>query len=97
MTIKSLCPSVDWFFVTKPTPPQNETSVWHIAAWAVNEEGEVFGMVSVPKINLDNKCSTPTLVSAPPVNGVYKHLRELNEVEKRALDTGEPVEVDASK
>lgn len=90
MTIKSLCPAVDWFYVTKPTPPQNETCVWPVAAWALDEKGEVFGLVSVPKINMGNNCTTPTLVSAPPVDGVYKQLRELHDIERHALKTGEP-------
>lgn len=93
MKVKSMCPAGDWFYVTKPTQPRNETTVWPIAVWANNEDGEVFGMVSIPKITLNGQPTKSTLVSVPPVDGMYKHLRELSAVEQQALADGVPAKV----
>jgi len=93
MRVKSMCPAGDWFYVTKPTKPQNETTVWPIAVWATSDDGEVFGMVSIPKITLNGQPTKPTLVSVPPVDGVYKHIRELSAAEQQSLAGGVPVTV----
>lgn len=93
----AMCPAVDWFFVIPPTPPQNQVTVWPIALWATLDRGGIAGMVSAPQIGQRNEGLPPTLVFAPPVDGVYKHLRELNESERKALETGNPVAVNVTE
>ncbi len=96
MGYKSITPAIGWFFVTFPIAPQNELIVWHVPVWALNDEGNVVGLLSVPGGGAEDDVmgSTCKLVGPPPLRGVYKHESELSNNERTAAFSGKPVKVD---
>lgn len=95
MGYKAITPAADWFFVVFPVAPQNELVVWRVPVWALNDEGDVVGLVSVPGGSKDDPImgATCKLVAPPPLRGVYKHESELTPDEKTAVATNKPVKV----
>lgn len=80
MIKRNLVPATDWFFIIDADPPTtNEETVWRIALWAENEDGSVYGLISVKRGGRDDisNQAVASLVSVPPLKGVYKHLNDL--------------------
>lgn len=96
MAFKSIISAADWVFVVFPVQPFNELIVWRLAAWALTDEGDVAGLISVPGGGPEDKLmgANCRLVTPPPLRGVYKHMSELDQSEKTALTTGKPIKVE---
>lgn len=89
---ETLMPANDWFFVALPRGAQNKTIVSRLAAWKVDVEGRVIGLVSVPGGGDSSHMPTVCrLIGVPPLYGVYKHESELTSEEKSVLASG-PIE-----
>jgi len=95
---QQITPAQDWVYVQLPIEPQYEIVVYPVAVWAMNEDGQVVGLISVPGGGHTDKIMGPTcrLVSPPPLRGVYKHFRELDKNEVQALETNKPVKITQS-
>jgi hypothetical protein len=93
MSYKQISPATDWVYVQLPTDQNNNVVVYPVAVWALNEENCVIGLISVAGggNNDTTMGRVPCLVSPPPLKGIYKHMIELNEVEKESLTTRKPV------
>ena len=96
MSYTTITPATDWFFVVYPTASSNEIIVWRVPVWAINDDGEVIGLVSVPgggneDENMGKLCK---LIAPPPLRGAYKHESELNDKEKTAVATGKLLNLD---
>ena len=95
MGYKAITPADGWFFVVFPVAPQNELVVWRVPVWALNDEGDVVGLVSVAGGgNDDSMGRVCKLVAPPPLRGVYKHETELTVDERTAVTTNKPVKVE---
>lgn len=97
MGYKSVVAALDWVFVVLPVPPGNELIVWRIAAWALSEQGDVVGLVSVRGGGQGDEVMGKTcrLVAPPPLRGIYKHISELDQDEKTALLSGKPIKIES--
>ena len=78
MKIVNICACNDWFFVHEGS--QGQLIVLRIAAWGINEQGDVLGLVSHQELG-----DTPLkIVPVPPLPGAYKHKDELTEEQMHA-------------
>jgi hypothetical protein len=78
MTFKTLIPATDWFYVHKQIPPTKAPVVYHVAAFALQDDDEVVGLIPVATGNK----GLPRLVKPPAdVDGVYLHRDQLTEEE----------------
>lgn len=95
MAYKMISPATDWFFVVYPVAPRNELTVWRLATWALNEEGNVIGLVSALGGGQDDNVmgATCKLIPIPPLSGIYKHASELTADEAEAANSCKPVKV----
>lgn len=76
---KQIIPATDWYFRHDNVPGEKaEATLYQLAAWALKEDGEVVGLVTVRDI--DN--GRPKLVTPPPVTGDYLHKDQLSDDEK---------------
>jgi hypothetical protein len=67
-----IAPATDWYF-------KHDQTVWHVAAFALTEQGEAIGLIGAVKAG--------TLKSVPrQVNGMYLHRRQLTHEEIEAAD-----------
>jgi hypothetical protein len=73
MKIVNLTSCNDWFFVHEGS--QGQLIMYRIAAWGVNDSGEVYGLISQP----EPREHPLRLVPAPALPGAYKHKEELTE------------------
>lgn len=86
MTYSNLIPATDWFYVHKQLTTQADAPpvVHHVAAFALDEQGEPVGLIAVAQGNK----APPRLVSPPPgVDGMYLHRDQLNEQEAELART----------
>jgi hypothetical protein len=79
-----IIPAKDWFFVFKGT--QGKSVVNRIAVWAMNESGEVMGLIGGIDVR-GNENTTQKLVSIPPVPGLYLHKDQLSPDELNSLNS----------
>ncbi|MBV7417700.1 hypothetical protein KW830_04460 [Comamonas sp. CMM03] len=79
-----IIPANDWFFIhagdKKPT-------VHVIAAWALKDDGTTVGLIGGVQTGPGTVCPGNRLVGVPPVLGTYKHLRDLSQAEREALES----------
>lgn len=66
---KQIIPATDWYFRhDNVSGVAGKSTVYQLAAWALKENGEVVGLVTVRDDN-----GRPKLVTPPPVPGDYLH------------------------
>lgn len=81
MTYKNLIPATDWFYVHKQSIVP---VVYHVAAFALDEQDKVVGLIPVAQGNNN----APRLVPPPSgVDGFYLHRDQLNEQEAELART----------
>lgn len=79
-----IVPATDWFFVHRDG---FRTHATRLAVWGIDESGRVIGLISVSDPSESPGIRTSAkLVSPPPITGEYKHLLELNQAERDALN-----------
>ena len=86
MTYSNLIPATDWFYVHKQLTTQADAppGVYHVAAFALTEDGEVVGLIPVA----EGRKNPPRLVPPPAgVDGFYLHRDQLNEQEAELART----------
>ena len=72
---KQIIPATDWYFRhDNVSGVAGKSTVYQLAAWALKENGEVVGLVTVRDDN-----GRPKLVTPPPVPGDYLHKEQLTE------------------
>lgn len=81
MTYTQVCTAQDWFFVHKTGREADPPIVWHIAAWALTDAGEVVGLVGAFGEEQGREGVSPKLTIVPPVPGAYLHRDQLSEIE----------------
>ena len=93
---KQIVDSTDWFYVSKQ---DHGLIIYHVAAWALTEEGIVTGLVSDPAAwRMEKKnLVAARLIGVPPIDGYYKHKSELNveelaQIKKELAKENEPCE-----
>lgn len=70
--IIQIIPAIDWYY-------KHETTVWNIAAFGLNEEGQTIGLIGA--------LTDGTLKHVPTVpGGIYLHRRQLTAQEMEAAD-----------
>ncbi|EBW9252706.1 TPA: methionyl-tRNA formyltransferase [Salmonella enterica subsp. enterica serovar Enteritidis] len=75
---KQIIPATDWYFRhDNVSGVAGKSTVYQLAAWALKENGEVVGLVTVRDDN-----GRPKLVTPPPVLGDYLHKEQLTDDEK---------------
>lgn len=75
---KQIIPATDWYFRhDNVSGVAGKSTVYQLAAWALKENGEVVGLVTVRDDN-----GRPKLVTPPPVSGDYLHKEQLTDDEK---------------
>ncbi|EBS0579461.1 methionyl-tRNA formyltransferase [Salmonella enterica subsp. enterica serovar Enteritidis] len=75
---KQIIPATDWYFRhDNVSGVAGKSTVYQLAAWALKENGEVVGLVTVRDDN-----GRPELVTPPPVPGDYLHKEQLTDDEK---------------
>ncbi len=75
---KQIIPATDWYFRhDNVSGVAGKSTVYQLAAWALKENGEVVGLVTVRDDN-----GRPKLVTPPPVPGDYLHKEQLTDDEK---------------
>jgi len=78
--MKNIIPATDWFFVHRDDEDAlARPTVWHLAAWGVNDTGDIVGLVS-PAGKSSN--GVPSLAIVPPVEGKYLHRDQLTDIER---------------
>ena len=76
---KQIIPATDWYFMHDNVPGEHgESTVYQLAAWALKENGDIVGLVTVRDIDTGH----PKLVTPPPVPGDYLHKEQLTDDEK---------------
>lgn len=86
--MKQLIPASDWFFIGSNYDKKMKTII-PLIAWALNDEGNIVGLIPVPHLPLRPNKNIPLsiqvshVISPAPV-GIYKHLQQLTEKEKIA-------------
>lgn len=78
----SITPAHDWFY-RHDAPPggTDKPALYHVAVWAITEEGKVIGLVSAG-VNTDGQ----GLHTPPPVPGCYLHRDQIIEEEKPLIN-----------
>ncbi|EAR1644331.1 methionyl-tRNA formyltransferase [Salmonella enterica] len=67
-------PSTDWYFRHDNVEGcSTKSTVYQLAAWALTNEGDIVGLVTVRDI----ETGRPKLVTPPPVAGDYLHREQL--------------------
>lgn len=82
----SIIPATDWFYVHKQLTTQADAPpvVYHVAAFALTNGGEVVGLIPVA----EGRKNPPRLVRPPAgVDGFYLHRDQLNEQEAELART----------
>ncbi|HBD4972981.1 TPA: methionyl-tRNA formyltransferase [Escherichia coli] len=75
---KQIIPATDWYFRhDNVSGVAGKSTVYQLAAWALKENGEVVGLVTVRDDN-----GRPKLVTPPAVPGDYLHKEQLTDDEK---------------
>ncbi|WP_394745546.1 methionyl-tRNA formyltransferase [Shigella flexneri] len=75
---KQIIPAIDWYFRhDNVSGVTGKSTLYQLAAWALKENGEVVGLVTVRDDNGRSKLVTP-----PPVPGDYLHKEQLTDDEK---------------
>ena len=75
---KQIIPATDWYFRhDNVSGVTGKSTLYQLAAWALKENGEVVGLVTVRDDN-----GRPKLVTPPPVPGDYLHKEQLTDDEK---------------
>lgn len=83
---KQIIPATDWYFRHDNVPGEHgESTVYQLAAWALKENGDIVGLVTVRDIDTGH----PKLVTPPPVPGDYLHKEQLTDDEKRGRKSGD--------
>ncbi|VXD06837.1 Methionyl-tRNA formyltransferase [Enterobacterales bacterium 8AC] len=80
MNYKQIIPATDWYFRHFTEQKDYPIVVYPLAAWALNEEGKVVGLVAV----YDPAEVKAKLVTPPPLKGNYLHRDQLTEEELAA-------------
>ncbi len=76
---KQIIPATDWYFRHDNGPGEKVgATLYQLAAWALKEDGEIVGLVTVRGIENGH----PKLVTPPPVAGDYLHKEQLTDEEK---------------
>lgn len=71
---KQIMPSTDWYFRHDNVEGcSTKSTVYQLAAWALTNEGDIVGLVTVRDI----ETGRPKLVTPPPVAGDYLHREQL--------------------
>ncbi|EBD0388393.1 methionyl-tRNA formyltransferase [Salmonella enterica] len=75
---KQIIPATDWYFRhDNVSGVAGKSTLYQLAAWALKENGEVVGLVTVRDDN-----GRPKLVTPPTVPGDYLHKEQLTDDEK---------------
>lgn len=75
MGYAQISPATNWYFRHDNSPhDERPCTVYQIAVWALTEEGEVVGLVTVR----DPETRQATLVTPPPLSGDYLHQDQLS-------------------
>lgn len=81
-----IIPANDWFFIHER---DKKLTVHIIAAWALRADGVTVGLIggfpTGPGVIGDDP--TRKLINVPQVRGTYKHLRDLTQAERTALES----------
>jgi hypothetical protein len=80
----SLCPCADWFYTA--TGSQDEPIVFRVAAWALQDNGDVIGLVSASSATTNANVSR--LVGPPPIGGRYVHESQLTPQQRERAALG---------
>jgi len=83
MSYRSICSAHDWFFVART---EYGPVVYPLAAWALSESGEIFGLTAINHPVPDGK-RPPFLMSVPPIPGKYLLRESLTDEELTAAFT----------
>lgn len=81
----SIIPATDWCFVHNGESEKLPPVVWRLAAWGVNSDGNVIGLIGAFGEQQGASGKTPSLSSVPTVAGRYLHREQLNEMENEQL------------
>lgn len=89
MSYKSLIPASDWFYVHGSGFPDGVETVWHVAAFALADDGSVTGLIAVAgPLSGDaalTKAHPARLVTPPNVpDGRYLHRDQLTPAQLEA-------------
>lgn len=81
-----IIPASDWFFIHEG---QTKPVVHIVAVWALKEDGTTVGLIGGVPTGPGSISPSPVsrLVGVPPVIGTYKHLLDLTQEERAALDS----------
>ncbi|MGO2241119.1 MAG: hypothetical protein ACTH5D_05110 [Halomonas sp.] len=75
MSYAQISPATNWYFRHENSPhDERPCTVYQVAAWALTEEGEVVGLVTVR----DPETKRAKLVTPPPLPGDYLHQDQLS-------------------
>lgn len=75
----------DWYFIHEGATP--DTPIVHvIAAWALNDLGEVNALIGGVETGPGTPSEHNRLVKAPPIKGTCKHLSDLTAQERKSLN-----------
>ena len=90
---KTIMPATDWFFVHEG---HSQPVVWHLAAWALTENGQTIGLIAAGSDEQVNRGEVPHLEPVPKVKGRYMHREQLTkderyQAEKRGMDASAPL------
>ncbi|MCT8281769.1 hypothetical protein [Xanthomonas translucens] len=80
----SIVPAADWFFVHDGVPKTSGPTVWRLAAWGLQPDGAVVGLIGAFGHKQGSEHKPPSLIQIPPVPGEYLHWSQLNEQERAA-------------
>lgn len=81
-----IIPANDWFFIHDSVDSKRPV-VHIIAAWALKEDGATVGLIGGVQTGPGTVSPVSRLVGVPPVLGTYKHLRDLSQAEREALES----------
>jgi len=74
-----IVPALDWFFVHRDSASDRPPTVWRIAVWAIDDEGQVQGLISVSGPGQ----ATPKFVRPPSIPGAYLYIDQLDDAERK--------------
>ncbi|QBN29820.1 methionyl-tRNA formyltransferase [Xanthomonas oryzae pv. oryzae] len=80
----SISPASDWFFVYDGVPKTAGPTVWRLAAWGLQPDGAVIGLIGAFGHQQGGERKAPSLIQVPPVPGEYLHWSQLDAQEQAA-------------
>lgn len=83
-SVLQIMPTDQWFYIGRtPEPMESAICIYRIAAWALQTDGTVVGLIGMPWLsNLAYQpIKNPCLTELPNIEGIYKHLDDFTQQE----------------